>query len=410
MENETPMAWPVHRRMPDLATLDESARAKVMIATERLRSLRDVYGDRYLTQVREHVPGYTVLSDEEIRLSARRFMDILLAELSSLRVPDDALREVLSEYAAERVARGVPLDALAIGYQLGSREMLALLDEVAAEVDLPLELLLAVHDSTWEFSNEASSVFARVKHEMALEQAHFDAERRSAFAAGVLGGVYPAERLNRDAAVFGLDPQAHYVALAARAATAADADAVRRIIASAVRLPADRLLIAQVGTILGCITPKAPHSTPDHLVAVGPALPLDRLGDGFDEAVLVLETAGQFGMSGVVGLPDLGPRPLVLAGAHTAAGLDARHMTALDEAGRSNSEIEQTAQVYLECDQQAPEAARRLAVHPNTVRYRVNRFQHLTGLDLRRTEDLVTAWWLLNRRRVPSHSHRGETR
>ncbi|GAA3294655.1 hypothetical protein GCM10020295_19690 [Streptomyces cinereospinus] len=105
-------------------------------------------------------------------------------------------------------------------------------------------------------------------------------------------------------------------------------------------------------------------------------------------------------MSGIVRLPDLGPRPLVLAGGRTAAGLETRHMTALDEAGRSRHEMEETARVYLECDQQASQAARRLAVHPNTVRYRVSRFQHLTGLDLRCTEDLVTAWWLLNRRRT----------
>ncbi|MFB9465080.1 PucR family transcriptional regulator [Streptomyces cinereospinus] len=400
MENETPMAWPVRRRMPDLTTLDEPARAKVTAAVERLRTLREVFGDRFLAQAREHVPGYSPLSDEEIRASARRFMDILLAELSSLRVPDAALREVLGEYAAERVARGVPLDAVSIGYQLGSREMLALLDQVAADVDLPPGLLLAVHDSTWEFANEAASVFARVKHRLVLEQAHFDAERRSAYAGGVLGGAYPAERINRDAAVFGLDPQAHHVALAARAASAAEADAVRRAIARAVHLPPDRLLLAQVGTSLGFIASKPPDAVAGHLVAVGPALPLDRLADGFDEAVLVLETAERFGMSGIVRLPDLGPRPLVLAGGRTAAGLETRHMTALDEAGRSRHEMEETARVYLECDQQASQAARRLAVHPNTVRYRVSRFQHLTGLDLRCTEDLVTAWWLLNRRRT----------
>ncbi len=39
-------------------------------------------------------------------------------------------------------------------------------------------------------------------------------------------------------------------------------------------------------------------------------------------------------------------------------------------------------------------------MHPNTVRYRVSRFQELTDLNLRRTEDLVTSWWLLNRRRA----------
>ena len=74
-------------------------------------------------------------------------------------------------------------------------------------------------------------------------------------------------------------------------------------------------------------------------------------------------------------------------------------MSALDAAGRSSTEIEATVRLYLDCDQQVPEVARRLAVHQNTVRYRLHRFTTLTGLDVRRTEDLVTAWWLLNRRR-----------
>lgn len=399
MEHETPTAWPVRRRMPDLATLDEPIRATVVAAVQRLRTQREVFADRFLAQVRRHVPGYAVLSDAEVRASAQRFMDVLVSELSSLRVPDAALREMLGAYAVERAARGVPLDVLAVSYQLGSREMLILMDEVAADVGLPPELLLVVHDSTWEFSNEASSVFARVQHDLALERAHFDAERRSAFAGGVLSGAFPAERINRDAHLFGLDPQAHHVALAAKATSPVGADAVRRAIASAVGVAADRLLLAQLGAGLGFIVPKAPETIAGHLVAAGPALPLDRLDRGFDEAVLALETAERFEMSGVVRLADLGPRPLVLSDPRTATNLTARHMTALDTAGRANREIEETTRVYLECDQEVREVAQRLAVHPNTVRYRVNRFQQLTGLNMRRTENLVTAWWLLNLRR-----------
>ncbi|MFG2595738.1 PucR family transcriptional regulator [Streptomyces sp. NPDC048462] len=399
MEYETPTAWPVRRSMPDLATLDASTHSTVIAAVARLRTLSDVFADRLVTLIRRHVPGYEVLPDEEIRSSARRFMDILVSELSSLRVPDAALREMLRGYAVERAAQGVPLDVLTIGYQLGSREMLALLDEVAAEVGLPPDLLLAVHDSTWEFSNEASAIFARVQHDLALERAHFDAERRSAFANGVLGGTSPAERINRDAHLFGLAPQAHHVALAVQATSPGEADAVRRAIASALSVPADRLLLAQVGPVLGFIAPRAPESMAGHLVAAGPPLPLEELNTGFDEAVLALSTAQRFAMSGLVRLSDLGPRPLVLSDPHTAEGLCVRHLTALDVAGRSSSEIEQTVREYLECDQDVREVAARLAVHPNTVRYRVNRFQELTGLNLRRTEDLVTSWWLLNRRR-----------
>ncbi|WP_406143693.1 PucR family transcriptional regulator [Streptomyces sp. NBC_01012] len=399
MDQETPTAWPARRRMPDLATLDDPTRSAVVAAVARLRTLHDVFADRVLTLIRRHVPGYAALPDEEIRATARRFMDILVSELSSMRVPDAALREMLGAFALERAAKGFSLDALAVGYQLGSREMLTLLDEVAADVGLPHDLLLAVHDSTWEFSNEACAVFARVQHDLALERAHFDAERRSAFAAGVLSGTLPAERVQRDAHLFGLAPQAHHVALAARATSPEDTDAVRRAVASAVHVPADRLLLAQVGAVLGFIAPKAPDGVVEHLVAVGPQVPLDELHTSFEEAVLALETARRFAMSGVVRLSDLGPRPLVLSDTRVAEGLSARHLGTLDAAGHASGEIEETARAYLECDQDVRAVAQRLAVHPNTVRYRVNRFQRLTGLDLRRTEDMVTSWWLLNRRR-----------
>jgi DNA-binding PucR family transcriptional regulator len=39
-------------------------------------------------------------------------------------------------------------------------------------------------------------------------------------------------------------------------------------------------------------------------------------------------------------------------------------------------------------------------MHRDTVRYRVTRFRDITGLDLRRTDDPVTAWWLLKWRQV----------
>ncbi|MBB5866893.1 DNA-binding PucR family transcriptional regulator [Allocatelliglobosispora scoriae] len=91
-------------------------------------------------------------------------------------------------------------------------------------------------------------------------------------------------------------------------------------------------------------------------------------------------------------------------GRSSAARLSDRHLQAFDGPVRANHDIEETTRVYLECNQRVREVSQRLGVHPNTVRYRVQRFQQLTGLDLKRTEDLVTAWWLLNRRRGPARN------
>ncbi|WP_234010673.1 PucR family transcriptional regulator [Streptomyces sp. SPB074] len=398
IEAETAAEWP--RALPDPAALDPAARAALAAAVDQLRGRGEEFADRVLALVRRRVPGHAALGSEDIRSCARRFLDVVLAELAVPRAPGAALRETLADFAGERVARGIPAEVLALAYRWGSRAMLALMDEAGAAAGLPPVLLLAAHDSTWEFTHEAAGIFARVQREQALERVRFDAERRAAFAAGVLGGTLPAEHIGHDARLFGLAPQARHVALAARTTSEAETESLRLAVAGALRLPADRLLLARVGAVLGFIAPRAPDAVTGHLVAAGPALPLDRLGTGFGEAVLALETARRFAMTGLVRLSSLGPRPLVLADPLTAGGLAARHLAALDGPGRSSEEIERTTRFHLECDQDVREVARRLAVHPNTVRYRVGRFQELTDLDLRRTEDLVTAWWLLNRRRA----------
>ncbi|MHA7987406.1 PucR family transcriptional regulator [Rathayibacter sp. CAU 1779] len=395
---EPPAPWPRRTRMPDLTELDLQTQRMVAASVDRLREAVDGWTDRFLGVVREQLPGYAMLTDDEIRDTARTFVETEIAELTSLRVPDDALRAQLQGHALRRASRGMSMDTLTRGYQIGSREMLALMDEIAADVGLPSDLLLAIHDSTWEFANEAASVFAQVQRDLTAEQARFDAERRAAFTRGILGGTLPVEQVHRDAPVFGLDGRVPAVALATAApSTDAEAESLRRAVASALHLPPNRLLFTDLGAVLGCIAPAAPTRLRGHLVAVGPALPLDGLHAGFEEAVTVLETAQHFGLMGAVRLEDLGPRPLVLQASAVAERLHERYLAGMEP--RTASDVERTVLVYLECDQHAADAAARLTVHPNTVRYRVGRFQDSTGLDLGRTDDLVTAWWLLNRSR-----------
>jgi hypothetical protein len=395
-------AWPTRNPLPNLRELDPTTLATVARFVDRLRDSLDSYSERVLALTRQHVPGYAVVSDDDLRASARASLEGLLTELASLRVPDDAARERLEGLALHRAAQGMPLETLSLGYRLGSREMLSLMDDVAREVGLPNDLVLAMHDSTWEFANEAAAVFARIEHERSVERVRFDAERRSGFVRGVLGGGYSVEEIHRDADLFGLDPRRQYIPLAIPFPEQSAADSLRRALAIALRTTPDRLLFAEVGAGLGCIAPIAPAGLTGYLVGVGPAHPLDSLAEGFEEAELARESAERFGMTGMLRLGDLGPRPLIFGARTASAGLEARHFALMDSQGRSGSEIEETTRVYLECNQQVQDVAKLLTVHPNTVRYRVTRFRELTGLDVRLTEDLVTAWWLLNRRRARS--------
>lgn len=386
--------------MPDLTQLEEPTRSQLVVAVELLRDSLGEFADRYLALSRAHNRAYDVLDDDEITRSALSFMQSVIDELESFRVPDDALHDRLEDLAMRRAAQGVPIESLARSYQLGSREMLAIMDDVAQKAGLPRDLVLTIHDSTWEFANEAASVFARVQHNVAVERARFDAERRASFARDILTGVVSDEQIDRDAGLFGLDAQRTYVPVVVRAGSPRASDAARRAIAAAVRIAPHRMLFAEVGTHLAGIAQTAPDEVPGHLVAVGEPALLSRFEESFDDAVVALDAAEHFGMQGVVRLADLGARPLTLVGRRSAAVLARRYLAELDRDERSGAEILETARVYLDCDQDARRTAAQMQVHANTVRYRIGRFRESTGLDIRRTEDLVTTWWLLNGRRM----------
>ncbi|WP_120002972.1 helix-turn-helix domain-containing protein [Nesterenkonia muleiensis] len=57
-----------------------------------------------------------------------------------------------------------------------------------------------------------------------------------------------------------------------------------------------------------------------------------------------------------------------------------------------------TVQAYLEADRSYNQAAKHLHCHANTVRYRIGRFQELTGVDVDSTEVMTSLMWFLEAR------------
>lgn len=55
---------------------------------------------------------------------------------------------------------------------------------------------------------------------------------------------------------------------------------------------------------------------------------------------------------------------------------------------------------YLVNDRSIEITARELAVHPNTVRHRLGRFEEIIQRSPRITEAIVEIWWALQRRRI----------
>lgn len=60
--------------------------------------------------------------------------------------------------------------------------------------------------------------------------------------------------------------------------------------------------------------------------------------------------------------------------------------------GHSGTEYARTLRTYLDCARDSASTAERLAVHQNTLRYRLRRAHELFGIDLANPEDTLTLW------------------
>jgi DNA-binding PucR family transcriptional regulator len=91
--------------------------------------------------------------------------------------------------------------------------------------------------------------------------------------------------------------------------------------------------------------------------------------------------------------------PAVLADQEIGDELVRRYVEPLG-AGEGRLLILETVRSYLSAGMRVEVSAEQLSVHHNTVRYRLRRYEELTGVDLRDPDRAVEAWWALQRCRI----------
>ncbi|QNN82408.1 helix-turn-helix domain-containing protein [Brachybacterium sp. Z12] len=150
---------------------------------------------------------------------------------------------------------------------------------------------------------------------------------------------------------------------------------------------------AVVGLVIGDPDPGA---RPEGLtIALGPAGTLEHLPEPFAGASRVRATAVQVGHRGVADLETLSWRMGITASPETTELLRRRHLTPLRGEGEFGQFLLETVRAYLDHGMSIPRAAASIPVHVNTLRYRLKRFQELTGADLHEPQDLIEVSWAL---------------
>jgi len=159
-------------------------------------------------------------------------------------------------------------------------------------------------------------------------------------------------------------------------------DAIVALVPGGERPPAERLL-ASFGEELGRLLPWVRPAWGVSAVHTDPA----EYGLAGTEAQIALRAARRMGGERTAFFDELGVVRLLLASDDTddlARYVNEVIGPLVEQDRRHGTPFTETLLVYFDSNCSQQEAARRLYVHPNTLRYRLGRIAALTGLDLRR--------------------------
>lgn len=305
--------------------------------------------------------------------------------------------ETAARVGAERAEQGVPIEALLQAFRVGGREILARARRHAGELDLGAETLLDLSELGLAWLDAVSVRAARGHRDAELARLRADVLHRAAFLHAALHGTLAASELRAQAKAVGLDGAATFSAVRARATPDMPVHRLQALLAERSGGAAEFVGVVD-GDVAG-VVPMVPELPASVVAGVGPAVALERIAESYASASRALTAAIAFGRTGVHQLEALALEAAVLDD-RIGGALERRCLAALDALGEQGRAIQETLSVFLATGKRFEQAARQLSIHPNTLRHRIARYEKLTGLDLRSTQDMVATWTALEHRRI----------
>ncbi|OBF82685.1 PucR family transcriptional regulator [Mycobacterium sp. 852002-51163_SCH5372311] len=351
--------------------------------------------ERIREAMQARLPAYRSISRQtlsaEVGLQVQRVL--LSASAGHAEVSGDELAE-LAEIGEARSRQGIPVDDMLRAWRIGVEVVFGYAREVVQRLAIGDGQILDFMQSVLAWSDVAMVATAKAHRRVEVAQAIAEEERRTAFVRGVLMGTLPVAEVAVHAEVYGLDPAGEYVAVRARLGEDVHQRALERVLGFGDAGQRRRGLCAVVdGDIAGFLS-EPPPSNIDGVAGFGPPRSLKHLAESYRLAARALMTVQACNLRGAYDIGSLGVRAAVAMDVDLGELLRRRYLEPL-AAGGSATELMATLRAYLACGMHVERTAKRLFVHQNTVRYRLTRFEELTGASLHETEALVGLWWAL---------------
>lgn len=357
----------------------DAIRRMVEVLAPRLPGVATRTAQRAIAEI----PEYAVLDEAEVLAGIQRDLGLAVTALVEARGFTAEDRETMSLIGDTRAVQGLPLEGMLRVYRMTVDEIFRELWDAAESGELQASEVLQLTSKVWSYAGPLMDLATSAYRARELELALADSERRTGLVHELL--LSPSAAPAAVATAIGLDPLREYLAFRARSQH--DGGAGRLL--SALKLPGvldGGIAVPYEGDVIG-LGPRRPGLPTEAgvVVGLGPAGPLAALPSSFALATRTVETACAFGLHGVLTLGELPLHAVARAEVELGALLHARCVAPVADA----QEVVETVAAFLAHDLAADATAEALDVHPNTIRNRLHRYESLTGLSLRRLDDLV---------------------
>ena len=381
------MATPAEER-----TVSQDAELLERVAC-RLQEREDELVARQLEALRAF-PSYDRVPPDDLTRSCRRNVARVVSTLRDEELPA-AIVEDERASGQRRALQGIPPEDVVVAYRavLGVLRD-AFIDEATAEA-VDLAVVLRGTRRLWELTDRYSSVLVSARHQVDLDTARRDERQRMAFLHHVLTGSAPPTELVRGGALHGMAPDGDYWVFRARAAEGDLAQLSRHLERCGTGPPATGLVGPVDGDLAGIGMTRPSDPDGESVVAVAGPVPLLRVPHAFADATRLLAVAVRYRTRGVVDAASLSVRAAVAQDEELGELLHRRYIDDLAAQSAISDALLETVRAWLRHGRSVAATASALAIHVNTLRYRLERFAAITGADLDDTDDLVEIWWAL---------------
>lgn len=340
--------------------------------------------------IRSEIPAYREASvpRSDVASSVFHNIEMMLVGIAENRGPQVGELEIRRELGRRRAHQGLPADALIQAYHVGYRELWgALVSAAEAEGSTTRELLLSAVTTVWGWIQDVTEAIAQTHHEVTRGLELRSAVMRQRFLDLLISGETDTDEFSDLGHAIGFNPDGRFrAAFVTMNADAESEEALRAALASLERAvvsfrASDAIVVLQAQDVSELIaTVRQVHTRASIGIGLERAgYPGARLSIGDAERAVAVAAEGAITWFETGWLEaSLAPgfarlQDLMRPGLTTAA---------------SHPELAATVAIYAECGFSLADSARKVGVHANTVTYRLDRWQDLTGWDARTFEGL----------------------